>query len=632
MERRLNRLKSVSVKMKAEESAEEFEEQSPEVDVRILGWTISALGDDDSLEKFFEAIPGFFNSKLVNHLQSNFPETLLKTFWGALDGFMDRTSSSNSVTEPVKSRRDIIYRDIISTIPRPDSDFYADITNPSNLEIIPLPNRYFRFYEAPVSIERLQAMARWFTHLSSDVSDFARNYVVWHLLELKERDDPWIMLARTAFGLVEYVDVREDNIDDILLGTLIDVFRKAIHIENNTLMMDLVGALTKFEIRHSSPWLQHRFCTFWNELVQEAESDRNRIFLNTIHHLYITLHQGIDPDRTAFLFTLNRAYVPLLPYPLCDIARHYPGPTAYVPAPNFPAISPLTQTAATEHALPVHTSTRPTDASAPSALQDIPLAGTLSCPLEGTTLKDVLTQCAEPDTSEILSTASTPAPTQTPGPVLESTPRVPNETSIPCDADGASLSNPLPPASSVVVFSVPASSPPSRVPPLPNAELLALLDGTTPSSSIGKATFPGLRGLVNTGNMCFANAVFQLLVHSPLFWNLFKQLGDLREQGGTGDPAAGDGAKPLVDATVRFFKEFRNKENRPPLTQQPLRQAAGGKPKEDEEAKKAPNAVDSFEPTYIFDAMKEKTQLKRLLVRFRAMWGPAVTDLCWPNV
>ena len=203
---------------------------------------------------------------------------------------------------------------------------------------------------------------------------------------------------------------------------------------------------------------------------------------------------------------------------------------------------------------------------------------------------------AEPDTNEISSTASTF-----------------------CDADAASASNPMLPAFPVIGFSVPASSPPSCVPPLPNAELLALLDGTTPSHSIGNAAFPGLRGLVNSGSMCFANAVFQLLVHSPPFWNLFSQLDDLRGQGGNGAPAAGGGATPLVDATVRSFKEFKNKEKRPPPTQQPLRQAAGAKPKEVEEAKNAPNSVDLFEPTYIFDVMKEKTKFKRLLVRFRAM-------------
>jgi hypothetical protein len=63
-------------------------EQSSEIDVRILGWTISSLGDDVSLEQFFEAIPGLFKSKLVKHLERNLPVELLKTFWGVLDGFM----------------------------------------------------------------------------------------------------------------------------------------------------------------------------------------------------------------------------------------------------------------------------------------------------------------------------------------------------------------------------------------------------------------------------------------------------------------------------------------------------------------------------------------------------------------
>ena len=614
MERRLNRLKSVSVEMKAEESAEE---QSPEIDIRILGWTISALGDDDSLEKFFEAIPGFFNSKLVNHLQSHFPETLLKTFWGALDGFMDRTSSSNSVTESVKSRRDVICRDIMSTIPRPDYDIYADIEGPrpnpdSEIPFYPSRRSYFHFYDAPVSIERLQAMARWSTHSSSGVSDFARNYVVRHLLRLKERDGRWIMLARTAYGLAENVVPWGNNIDNMLLGTLIDVSRKAIHIENNPLMKEFVGALTEFDICHTSPWLQHDFfCTFWNELVQETKSYRNRIILDSIHHLYITLHQGTDASPNGFSVTPDRDF------PLCNIARHYPrlaGPTTYVPAPNFPTISLLTQPTAIEHALLVYTSSRLTDVSPPSALRDIPPAATLSCPLEGTTLKEVVTPCAEP----------MPTPTLTPGPVPESTPCVPNETSISCDADAASLSNTLPPASSVVGFSFPASYPPSPVSPLPNAEFLALLDGTTPSVPTSNAALPHLRarGLVNNGSRCFANAVLQLLVYSPPFWNLVWQLEDLKGRRGGLEP--GGCATPLVDAMIRFFDEFVFRDKEPPPTQQTLQQpdTTKGKAKEGEVEKKDNNKImDSFEPTYLYEAMKEKRQLKHLLVRTRCPYA-----------
>jgi hypothetical protein len=56
--------------------------------------------------------------------------------------------------------------------------------------------------------------------------------------------------------------------------------------------------------------------------------------------------------------------------------------------------------------------------------------------------------------------------------------------------------------------------------------------------------------------MYFANAVLQLLVRSPPFWNLFRELGDLKGQRGAGDPETGGRTTPLGDVTVSFFKEF----------------------------------------------------------------------------
>ena len=606
MERRLESWKLEGVEKKAEESAEEL---SSEIDVRILGWTISALGDDDSLEKFFEAIPGFFNSKLVKDLERNLSVSLLKTFCGALDGFMRRTLSSNSVAETVKSRRNIICRDIAGIMPCPDHHM--------------LDRLFSYFDEAPVSIDSLQALARWFPHSSSDVSDIARTLVICRLPKLQERDYRWIGLASNACGFVCH-DIALSR-DNMVLSALIDVSRRAIHA-NIYGVMNLVVALmdesTEFDIRYTFPRLRRDFCTLWNETVQEAKKQGSYStpveILCLIRHLYITLHRGTDAAPTAFsASTPNRDDVLFQPssYPLCDIARHYPGPTAYDPD-NFFAISHLTRPAATEPAIPVQTSAyypHLTDASPPSAMRDIPLARILSFPLEGTTLQDIVSPCAEPDTSEIPST-----PEQDP----EFRSRAMNESS----KSATSISHPLlsASASSVVGFSVPAS------PPFLNAESLAIPDGTTLFRPTGNDGLPQLRagGIVNTASMCFANAVSQVLVRSPPLWDMFR---DLKGQRGAGSSVIGGGATPLVDATVRSFEEIMNKE-KPPPTRQSSRQAADGKMREDEEAKKEPNTVDSFEPTYIYDAMKEKPQLKSLLVRSRAMCDFAVTDLCWPYV
>jgi hypothetical protein len=96
--------------------------------------------------------------------------------------------------------------------------------------------------------------------------------------------------------------------------------------------------------------------------------------------------------------------------------------------------------------------------------------------------------------------------------------------------------------------------------------------------------------------MCFVNAVLQLLVHSPSFRNLFKELCVVCDL--TGKRAAGvpeSGATPLADTMVTFLEEFKLK-GKP-------QHAAGGELR------------DSFEPTYMYDAMKEKRRLKDLMVR-----------------
>lgn len=110
------------------------------------------LGDNDNLEKFFEAAPGFFSSKLVKRVETDSPVEILARFWGVMDGLMNRTLSSNSVIESVKTRRaiidasSIICRDIVSTIPCSFSSQYETLSGP--------------FDQPPVSIERVQTMAR----------------------------------------------------------------------------------------------------------------------------------------------------------------------------------------------------------------------------------------------------------------------------------------------------------------------------------------------------------------------------------------------------------------------------------------------------------------------------------------
>ena len=651
-----------------EKAAEEMMlERSSKTDIRIFDWTFNALDDDDELEKFFEAIPGFFNSDPVQNLERDFPETLFEAFWAALDGFMGRTSS-NSIKDTTKARRFIICKDIMSVIPYPSQ--YMNV----NLD--------HHFDHAPISIERLQAMARWRTHSSAEISYAAQARVAKSLPRIQKRDERWVELAGDVYGLSQS-DLQEKITlggDNVLLSTLIDICRLAI--QSRFRDWEVLTAFTQFDIRNTFSGLQHDFCTMWNEVAQEARIkgpfSTPIDILHRIRYLYIALHQDTSASPTAFsAFTDDFAHALFRPlsYPFCDISDHRPPPTTPIPVTNSPTVPlrtrlgnspfapphqptlggssdtalrpaeetnvivgppwPSDRTTASDGessqapspASPVHASPRHPNASPPrtitAAQQIIFPVATLSHPLGGTTQRDVVAPFAEPDVGEITSTGPTPTPTSMPMPMPMPAfaPSVPNESPASWDAGPASSSNLMFPAPSVIGVAIPDFRAPSLVSPLKITNLIALLSGTTPSQPIDGDTLPRLRtrGLVNRGNNRYVSAVLQLLVHCPLFWNLFRDLGRLKGQQGLGEGQEIDGvATPLVDAMVKFLDDFVYKEDIS-VSQQFPQKTARGKARENE-GKKEHNVVDSFNPGYIYDAMKEKRQLKPLLVRSRATY------------
>ncbi|KAH9956549.1 hypothetical protein BC827DRAFT_1231402 [Russula dissimulans] len=82
-----------------EDVVEFAKKYSRDIDIRVLGWSLRALTDDDEVEKFLRAIPDFFrdpSSQLVS-LSDETKDKLKRT----LRGFLDRKLSSNSVSEDV---------------------------------------------------------------------------------------------------------------------------------------------------------------------------------------------------------------------------------------------------------------------------------------------------------------------------------------------------------------------------------------------------------------------------------------------------------------------------------------------------------------------------------------------------
>jgi hypothetical protein len=284
---------------------------------------INALNDDDARANFFAAIPGFFNSEQVNNLEEHLPNGFRIKFERTLDGFLDRTVSSNLVSESfrisqlmvcLKATHVVLGRDGVSHI------VSGILTE--------------RWPELLQSVEMAHALRRWSNIIADDdITHYVRRIVTRVVAGARERDDRWISLAKAELGVPDHV--LRDNLDhgnSALFALLIHITRQAFRTGSWTPFMLL--SLTQFDICDTLPKLQHEFCALWNEIVHKAwtggtdPTDPTAInILREIRHAYIGLHQGTDAAPTAF-FPHTNYYNPVLAQPFsyrfCNIPDHRP--------------------------------------------------------------------------------------------------------------------------------------------------------------------------------------------------------------------------------------------------------------------------------------------------------------------
>ena len=300
-------------------TAEKTVWQSPsEIDVRILISTLDAQGEDGARAKFFEVIPGFFDSKHVVNLESLLLEEFRVKFRPVLNGFLDRNFSSGLVSEPARSTQLLItclnaaYKAL-----GPDgvSEILFRILNGDWVELLQ-------------SVEVAYSLRRWSKSTNDEIAHYVRRIVTRVVAGVRERDDRWISLAKAEFGVPD--PVLRDHIghgDSALLCLLIHMTRQAFRSGSWTPF--ILESLAQFDIRNTVPELQHGFCALWNEIVQEAWRDgvdsTALIILREVRHAYIRLHEGTDAAPTTFsarTFHFDPVLAQPLSYRFCNITSH----------------------------------------------------------------------------------------------------------------------------------------------------------------------------------------------------------------------------------------------------------------------------------------------------------------------
>ena len=312
-------------------------EMASETDVRILVSTLEALGEDGARAKFYEAIPGFFDSNQVQvkDLEEPCLNDFQTKFTRELHGFLDSTFSSNLVSESTRSFQLISCLNAVHTVLGFDgvSKVLYNIINE------PLPKLL-------QSVEVAHSLRRW-SGPDGQFAPLVRRIITQIIAGVRERDDRWISLTRAEFGVPDHM--LRDNVghgDSALLSLLIHVTRQAF--SSGSWTQFTLFSLTQFDTRNTRPELQHEFCDLWNEIVREAlrgGPDSTAInILREIRQAFFGLHQGADVVRTAFS-SHTPHYHPVLADPLsyrvCNISSHR---LEWTQAPREPVPTHLTVT------------------------------------------------------------------------------------------------------------------------------------------------------------------------------------------------------------------------------------------------------------------------------------------------
>ena len=305
---------------------------SSEIDVRILTSTLDAQGEDSARAKFFEAIPGFFDSRHVDP-QSHLLEEFRIKFRLVLNGFLERAFSSGLISEPAGSTQLLI-----TCL---NAAYKALGTDGASQILFHILNGGSQWGELLQSVEMAHSLRRWSKNTDDEITHYVRRIVIQIVAGVRERDQHWISLAKAECGVPDHV--LRDNIrhgDSALLSLLIYMTRQAFRTGSWTPFV--LNTLTQFDMCNTLPELQHEFCSLWNEIVREARRggiDCTAVnILREIRSAYIGLHQGADVFSTYTNY-FNPVLTQPQAYQFCNISSHRPD---WSPTPQDPVGNHLT--------------------------------------------------------------------------------------------------------------------------------------------------------------------------------------------------------------------------------------------------------------------------------------------------
>ena len=300
----------------------------PEIDSRAFMWTFDCLDEDHELDRFFSGLPGFRTSNVVKDPLPNLTEEeKLKLFKG-LCGLLDRTFSSDLLPAPVKDRRAMTCKKAIDPEHMPNTVILHAIL--------------FKYqHSGPVAT----AIANVLRHC-----EINQNHIFYEQIDISQIiarrqpfDDSWYTLASNILGFPE-TSLRDyaahgDSLSLVIFIHFIRMqfthFRKPYWPELD--FSYFLIEVSKFDVKYTSPELQHEFCALWNQIVNKAQGSNDRqmaeFILRPIRNVYLALHE--DTDSAPTQFSASSDYFDIImgqpsSYPVCKVPDHRSDSTPHI--------------------------------------------------------------------------------------------------------------------------------------------------------------------------------------------------------------------------------------------------------------------------------------------------------------
>jgi Family of unknown function (DUF6535) len=324
-----------------------------EIDGRALVWTFESLDEDHELERFFAGIPGFCSSNVVDDPQSSLAKLNTEMIRQALTGFLNRTLSSNLISETIKKRRLVICVRVIDAVhlSRAAWDILDIFLEPQHA--------LFRSVEIGHSlISRGDSNDR-------KTALCAQGIIAYVVANAPQRNERWSALTMHHLGISERV--LQDYLahgDSVLLANLIYITRQLLHNvlrtdrETFAVILKILPRVSNLRVEDAVPELQHKFCELWNEIVLQARAGEHSILLYILRAtrgIYLALHRNTDATPTAFSASTRDPSIlrQLSSYHLCKSPGHHldspphldkvddsrTAETARTPTTTFPTLS-----------------------------------------------------------------------------------------------------------------------------------------------------------------------------------------------------------------------------------------------------------------------------------------------------